>query len=164
MSAADAQWLAVNRFLGREAIALDDKDWDTWLSLYAEDAEYWAPAWDDRERLTTDPQREISLIYYHNRGGLEDRVFRIRTGRSSASSPAPRTSHMFTLLLLEEGDGMVRARTSWTATSVLDGTVTVYSGSAFYDLVPSGDTFLIKRKKTVIINDLAQTMLDVYSI
>ena len=30
-----------------------------------------------------DPQTEISLIYYPNKGGLEDRVFRIRTERSS---------------------------------------------------------------------------------
>jgi 3-phenylpropionate/cinnamic acid dioxygenase small subunit len=34
------------------------------------------------------------LIYYPNKGGLEDRVFRIRTERSSATSiPEPRTSH-----------------------------------------------------------------------
>ena len=164
MTVTDTQWLAVHRFLGREAVALDDKDWDTWLSLYAEDAEYWAPAWDDRERLTVDPQREISLIYYHNRGGLEDRVFRIRTGRSSASTPGPRTSHMYTLLSTEDADGLVRARTSWTVASVLDGAVTVYNGSAFYDLEPVGGSFVIKRKKTVIINDIAQTMLDVYSI
>jgi benzoate/toluate 1,2-dioxygenase beta subunit len=160
----DARWLAVYRFLGREAQALDEKDWDSWLALYAEDAQYWVPAWDDRERLTADPQREISLIYYHNRGGLEDRVFRIRTGRSSASTPAPRTQHMFTLLSVEDTDDALHARTSWTVTSVLDGEVTVYSGTAHYDLAPEGNSFVIKRKKTIIINDVAKTMLDVYSI
>src|SRR3712207_6909137 len=36
--------------------------------------------------LTEDPHREMSLIYYGNKGGLEDRVFRIRTERSSATS------------------------------------------------------------------------------
>jgi benzoate/toluate 1,2-dioxygenase beta subunit len=30
------------------------------------------PAWDDDGTLVTDPQREISLIWYGNRGGLED--------------------------------------------------------------------------------------------
>jgi benzoate/toluate 1,2-dioxygenase beta subunit len=164
MTAENSRWMDVYRFLGREAQALDDRDWDTWLALYAEDAQYWVPAWDDRERLTNDPQREISLIYYHNRGGLEDRVFRIRTGRSSASSPAPRTSHLFSLLSLTDGDGLLQARTSWQVTSVLDGVVTTYSGRAYYGLAPNGDSFLIKRKKTVVINDVAQTMLDVYSI
>jgi benzoate/toluate 1,2-dioxygenase beta subunit len=136
----DARWLAVCRFLGREAQALDEKDWDSWLDLYAEDAQYWVPAWDDRERLTADPQSEISLIYYHNRGGLEDRVFRIRTGRSSASTPAPRTQHMFTLLSVEDTDDALHVRTSWTVTSVLDGEVTVYSGTAHYDLAPVGNS------------------------
>jgi len=164
MTAQNARWVDVCRFLGREAVALDDKDWDAWLALYAEDAQYWVPAWDDRERLTEDPQREISLIYYHNRGGLEDRVFRIRTGRSSASSPAPRTSHVFTLLSLTEADGVLHARTSWHVTSVLEGAITIYAGRAYYDLSPDGDSFLIKRKKTVVMNDVAQTMLDVYSV
>ena len=49
-------------------------------------------------------------------------------------------------------------------TSVLEDRPTVYSGSAIYDLEPMGDAFVIKRKYTVVINDLAQTMLDVYSI
>lgn len=164
MSRNNATWQEVSRFLGKEALALDEKDWDGWLQLYHHDAEYWVPAWDDRERLTQDPNREISLIYYPSRAGLEDRVFRIRTGRSSASTPGPRTSHLFTLLSAEEDDGLVTVRTSWNVTSVLDGRVTVYAGNASYDLERADDTFLIKRKKTVVINDVAQTMLDVYSI
>lgn len=80
-------------FLYREARYLDDKDWDSWLELYAADATFWMPAWDDADQLTEDPQREISLIWYGNRGGLEDRVFRIRTERSSATIPDTRTSH-----------------------------------------------------------------------
>jgi benzoate/toluate 1,2-dioxygenase reductase subunit len=51
------------------------------------------PAWDDNDRIVEDPQAEISLIYYAKRSGLEDRVFRIKTERSSASTPEPRTSH-----------------------------------------------------------------------
>jgi hypothetical protein len=82
------------QFLYREARYLDDRDWDAWLSLYADDAEFWMPSWDDDDKLTEDPQTEISLIWYGHKGGLEDRVFRIRTERSSATSlPEPRTSH-----------------------------------------------------------------------
>tara|TARA_R110002020_G_scaffold291182_1_gene506637 strand:- start:51 stop:545 length:495 start_codon:yes stop_codon:yes gene_type:complete len=164
VTALDAQWVAVSRLLGREALLLDEKDWDGWLSLYTEDAVYWVPAWDDRERLTADPNREISLIYYPNRGGLEDRVFRIRTGRSSASTPGARTSHLFSLLSVTDKGDLVQVRTSWSVTSVLEGVVMTYHGSAHYDLIMAGDSFLIKRKETIIVNDLAQTMLDVYSI
>ena len=75
----------VEQFLYREARYLDDREFDRWLECYAPDAEFWMPAWDDDDSLTTDPQRDISLIWYGNRAGLEDRVFRIRTDRSSAT-------------------------------------------------------------------------------
>ncbi len=52
------------------------------------------PAWGDDDQLTRDPQKEISLIYYPNREGLEDRVYRIKTERSGASTPEPRTTHI----------------------------------------------------------------------
>ena len=48
----------VREFLYREARYLDDKDWDNWLDLYASDAEFWMPAWDDDDKLTQDPQNE----------------------------------------------------------------------------------------------------------
>ncbi|TCZ64985.1 aromatic-ring-hydroxylating dioxygenase subunit beta [Roseicella aquatilis] len=67
------------------------KDWDAWLACYAPDAESWMPCWDD-DKLTEDPQTEISLIWYGDRGGLKDSVFRIRTERSSTTSlPEPPT-------------------------------------------------------------------------
>ena len=95
----------VQAFLYSEARCLDDKDWDGWLAHYAPTATFWMPAWDDDDKLTEDPQREISLIWYGSKQGLEDRVFRIRTERSSATSlPEPRTSHNITNVeLLEAG-------------------------------------------------------------
>ena len=80
---------AINAFLFREVRHLDDREFEPWLELYAPDAEYWMPAWDDDDQLTDDPHSQISLIYYPNRNGLEDRVFRIKTDRSSASMPEP---------------------------------------------------------------------------
>ena len=71
----------IQAFLYREARLLDDEQWDEWLDLYHPDAVFWMPSWDDTDQLITDPQREISLIYYPSRQGLEDRVFRIKTKR-----------------------------------------------------------------------------------
>ena len=62
----------VEQFLYREARMLDDRDFEGWLNCYAPDAEFWMPAWDDDDTLVTDPQQEISLIWYGNRAGLED--------------------------------------------------------------------------------------------
>ena len=96
----------VEQFLYREARYLDDREFDKWLECYAPDAEFWMPAWDDDDTLVTDPKTEISLIYYNNRGGLEDRVFRIKTDRSSATSlPEPRTSHNISNVEIVQQDG-----------------------------------------------------------
>ena len=93
-------------FLYREARLLDDRQWDEWLDCYSPKAEYWMPAWDDDDQLVEDPHKHISLIYYPNREGLEDRVFRIKTERSGASTPEPRTSHFIgNIEILQERDG-----------------------------------------------------------
>ena len=77
---------AIEQFLYREARYLDDREFEKWLDCYADDVEYWMPSWRDDDLLCEDPQTEISLVYYPNKGGLTDRVFRIRTERSSATS------------------------------------------------------------------------------
>ena len=82
-----ADYQRVQSFLYREARLLDDRRWDEWLECYSPDAEFWMPAWTDDDELTGDPHSEISLIYYPNRQGLEDRVYRLNTGRSAASTP-----------------------------------------------------------------------------
>ncbi|MDB5699397.1 MAG: aromatic-ring-hydroxylating dioxygenase beta subunit [Alphaproteobacteria bacterium] len=39
MTVDDGRWLSIQRFLGKEALLLDDKKWDEWLELYRTDAE-----------------------------------------------------------------------------------------------------------------------------
>ena len=87
---------AIQSFVFQEARALDERRWADWLEFYAEDVEYWMPSWDDDDTLTSNPQNEVSLIYYANRQGLEDRIFRIETERSSATIPDTRHSHSIT--------------------------------------------------------------------
>lgn len=156
----------VQQFLYREARFLDDKDWDAWLALYAPDAEFWMPSWDDDDKLTEDPQTEISLIWYGHKGGLEDRVFRIRTERSSATSlPEPRTSHNISNVeILEQGGGTVKLRFNWVTFSYRYKTTDTYYGTSFYTLDTSGPRPLIKRKKVVLKNDYIHHVVDVYQV
>ena len=72
--------------LQRESVYLDEQRWDEWLALYIADCEYWVPSWKNEETLTSNPQAELSHIYYATRAGLEDRVVRIRSRRSPAST------------------------------------------------------------------------------
>ena len=157
---------AAQQFLYREARYLDDRDWDAWLALYASDVEFWMPSWDDDDKLTTDPQSEISLIWYGHKGGLEDRVFRIRTERSSATSlPEPRTSHNISNVeVLEQSNGVCKLRFNWVTFSFRYKTVDTYFGTSFYTLDTLGAQPLIKRKKVVLKNDYSHHVVDIYQI
>lgn len=155
----------VRDFLYREARYLDDKQWDEWLELYAPDATFWMPAWDDRDELIDNPQTEISLIWYGNRSGLEDRVFRIKTERSSATIPDTRTSHNISNLeIVEQGEGFVKVRFNWHTLSFRYKTVDHYYGTSFYTLDTRASNPVIKEKKVVLKNDYVRQVIDVYHI
>jgi benzoate/toluate 1,2-dioxygenase beta subunit len=156
----------VEKFLYAEARMLDDRDFEGWLECYALDAEFWMPAWDDDETLSSDPQREISLIWYGNRGGLEDRVFRIRTDRSSATSlPEPRTGHNITNVEIVRQDGdLAEVRFNWFTLYYRYETVDTYFGTSLYTLDVSGAQPLIKRKKVILKNDYIHHVVDIYHV
>lgn len=155
----------VEAFLHREARCLDDRDWDAWLECYAPDASFWMPAWDDDDELTQDPQTEMSLIYYARRDGLEDRVFRLKTERSSASTPTPRTSHnIANVEILEREVATMKLRFNWHTLSFRYQTVDSYFGTSFYTLDVSGERPRIKAKKVVLKNDYIHHVVDVYHL
>ena len=154
------------QFLYREARFLDDKEWDGWLAMYAPDAEFWMPAWDDDDKLVENPQTDISLIYYPHKGGLEDRVFRIRTERSSATSlPEPRTSHNINNVeILEQSNGLCRLRFNWLTFNFRYKTTDTYFGTSYYTIGTSGEQPLIKNKRVVLKNDYIHHVIDIYHI
>ena len=153
----------IQAFIYREARLLDDREWDQWLKCYSEDVVYWMPAWDDEDQLTEDPQREISLIYYPNRDGLEDRVYRLETERSGASSlPEPRTTHMTTNLeILSREGNEVKLRFNWQTNSHRYHKTESFFGTSFYTLDISGEQPLITEKKMVLNNDYINQVIDI---
>lgn len=159
------QPLAIAAFLYREARLLDDRQWDQWLALYARDVSYWMPAWDDDDQITEDPNSQISLIYYDSRDGLEDRVFRIKTERSSASTPEPRTSHnLSNIELLEVRGDEVDVRYNFLTLCHRYKVDDRFFGSGFVTLCRNDDDYLIRRKKIVLKNDYIRQVIDVYHV
>lgn len=152
-------------FLFREARLLDDREWDEWLTCYAPDVTYWMPAWDDDDAITEDPHSQISLIFYPNRDGLEDRVFRIKTERSGASTPEPRTSHNVTNVeVVAERDGEVDVRYNFHTLNHRYKVTDQFFGTIFVKLRKDGDNLLISNKKIVLKNDYIRQVIDVYHI
>jgi benzoate/toluate 1,2-dioxygenase beta subunit len=155
----------VTNFLYREARLLDDRQWDEWLACYSPKVVYWMPAWDDDDQLVEDPQQHISLIYYPNRDGLEDRVFRIKTERSSASMPEPRTSHFIANVeVVEQRAGELDVRFNWQTLSHRYKATDTFFGTSFYTLDTSADALVILNKKIVLKNDYIHQVIDVYHV
>ena len=155
----------ISQFLFQEARFLDDEQWDDWIECYAPSASFWMPAWDDDDQLTTDPQSEISLIYYPDRQGLEDRVFRIKTERSSATMPDTRTSHNINNIEVIERDGdKLTVRFNWNTLSFRYKTSYSYFGMSRYEIDFSGEQPKILNKYVVLKNDYINQVIDIYHL
>jgi 3-phenylpropionate/cinnamic acid dioxygenase small subunit len=164
-SLADAQSL-----LFREALYLDTRRWDDWLALYAEDARFWVPAWIDEHTLGASPDSELSLVYCAARAGLEDRVWRIRSGLSAASTVLPRTAHavssgVATAIEIDDAPGVL-IESSWTC-HVHDPKHRhdhVFFGRYEHALRHDAAGWRIASKKVVLMNDTIPTLLDFYCV
>ena len=153
--------------LHREALYLDERRWDDWLALYAEDVEYWVPAWKGEHEATEDPRREISLIYLNSRARLEERIGRIRSGRSAASLVLPRTAHAISNVLVEGETAEAADVRCLCITHIYDPksrsehrTVARHA----LGLARIGEGWRIRFKKVLLLNDNLRTKLDFYML
>ena len=154
--------------LQREAALLDEQRWDEWLALYTEDCEFWMPAWKGDGTLTADPRTELSHIYYAGRKGLEDRIVRIRSGRSPASTPMPRTAHLVGSILPlapPAGERLV-LRSTWACHVYFPRSAESHAFFGRYEhtLAHGEGRWRIARKKIVLQNESIPAMLDIYCV
>ncbi len=153
--------------LFHEAALLDSGAWREWLQLYTEDAVYWMPAWKDELTQTSDPDRELSLIYYAGRAALEDRVQRASGGQSIASSPRPRCLHMISNVRVLGQDTQSAAVESAFCVHLHDVRLNrthSFFGRYQHRLVPQSGQWLIAAKTIFLLNDQIPTVVDFYSI
>ena len=155
-------------FLYREAQLLDERRWDEWVDLYAEDAVFWVPAWKSEDEPTSSPDTELSLIYYEGRSNLADRVWRARSNLSVASTPLHRTAHAITNVLLEATPATDQAviKSSW-ATHTFNPrrkAQHVFFGLTEHTLRLEGGAWRIARKKVLLLNDYIPAVLDFYMV
>lgn len=155
----------VSALLFEEAAALDEQRWDDWLALFTPDIEYWMPAWDSEHEMTQDPTSEISLMYYSDRSGLEDRIWRIKSGMSSASTPLPRTCHLVTNIRVGAvADGLLQVKANWQGNAYRHEKTDSFYGRYEYGLREEQGKLLIARKKIVLMNDVIPSVVDIYNV
>ena len=122
------------RLLDLEARLLDQTKYEDWLALYAEHCVVWVPAGEK----AGDPRREVA-IYFDDRRRLEDRIYRLRTGKAWSQVPASRTVRLVTnvevfqaeerlmvrsnLLMSEFRAGETRVVAAWCAHRMAGGKI-----------------------------------------
>lgn len=90
----------IEEFLFREARLLDERRFEDWLELFAEDGLYWVPAAPDQQS----PLDALSL-FYEDKSLLDVRIRQIRHPRYYAQAPATRTRHVIGNVELEDSEG-----------------------------------------------------------
>ncbi len=163
-------WLSSDQaaqLLYREALLIDTCRFAEWLDLFTVDVEFWMPAWRDETTTTQDPDSELSLIYYKGRRNLEDRVMRLTSGLSTASSPLPRVVHLVTNVLVtgQDAEGAdLSAAFTCHRFDVRMNRADCFFGRYEYRLVWVGEHWQIARKKIILLNDTIPTVVDINAI
>lgn len=157
--------IAVTELIQWESTLLDRRRWEEWIALYTEDAVYWVPSWANEEETTTDPEVQLNLIYLRNRGGLEDRIFRIESRDSYASVPLDRTVHVVGNILIDrvEGDEITALANCLIHSYGKKGGMTRASRYDFTLRKVDGG-LMIAQKKITFIDDRLEGPVDVYHI
>lgn len=156
---------AVSQFLNQKSEYCDNFQWNKYLELYDEDSEYHIPQWIDDHTYVTDPNQGMSYIYYEDRTGLEDRVFRIETGKAASATPLPRTAHFISNVRVKELDeGLIEAKVVWKTLYNRQGLEGQFYGHATYTLRKTEDSFRIRKQHTLLLNDKIDSVLDFYHV
>src|SRR2546421_2424626 len=104
--------------LEREARLLDQGRFKEWLELYAERCVVWVPG----AEPAGDPRREVT-VYFDDRRRLEDRIYRLSTGKAWSQVPPSRTVRLVTNVeaFRTEGRTVLMVRSNFVITEFRAG-------------------------------------------
>lgn len=141
---------AIETLIAREAALLDDRRYEEWLALYADDAWYWVP-----HRLgQASPKEEISL-FYDDRMLMETRVRRLTAAIAHAETPRTRTLRVVGRAEIapsaEAGCDFV-ATAKFVMIEYRLNAQHVYGGTSRYGLRRAGKGFAIAWKRVDLVN------------
>lgn len=146
----------VEEFLYLEARLLDERRFEEWLKLLADDLRYWMPMtrnvrFDEADRAETRERQDVNW-FDEGKETLVLRVQQIRTGVHWSEEPLSRTCHCVTNVLL---DGVTAETVSVNSRFLIyrnrgDTEVDLFAGKREDVLLRTGDGFLLRRRKIVL--------------
>jgi benzoate/toluate 1,2-dioxygenase beta subunit len=139
--------LTPEEFLYHEAALLDDRRFEEWLELYAEDAVYWIPQGDE-----PDPRQQVSIAY-DDRRRLHERVLRISSGFAYSQDPPSRTCHVVgNVRVVSEQDGEMSLNSNVVVAEVRRNVQNLYVCRVEHSLVADAGSYRIRRKVVRLVN------------
>lgn len=127
---------------------MDAHAYDEWLALWDEDATYWVPCNAD----DIDPTQNVSIIY-DRRGQLRARIHRLKE-TSWLREQAPRLKRLVSNIEVESAtDSEVVVSASFILAELHHHTQYLWVGSTTHRLIPSGDSFKLRSKKVLLLNN-----------
>lgn len=141
----------VSDFIAREAALADSHRYSEWIELWDREGIYWVPANAD----DYDPARHVSIIY-DDFNRLQERCFRLSVEGAHSQDPPSRLCRVVGNIQLSSDPAMpgeLTATASMVLVEVRSGFKTVYGGRLEFRLVDTGQTFTIRRKKVVLLDN-----------
>ena len=151
----------IEQFVYHEARLLDERRFDAWLDLYAEDGCYWAPTRHDQ----ASPDERVSL-FYDTRATMAARIARLAHPDVHVQMPPSHTVHMVSNIEIDTGwrsDQEIRVHAAFFMGEYRHTEPRWYAGRYEYTLRRVGSALKIARKKVVLVDcEAAFTAMAIY--
>lgn len=141
---------AIERFLIGEVRLLDERRFEDWRELFAEDGRYWVPLKPDQKS----PDGESSL-FFDDRKIMATRFERLRHPNIHSQNPPHRTCRIVGNVAVErvdEAKGEIWVGSNMIMTDYRQRIGRTFSGRVHHHLRKEGDAFKIVLKKVDLIN------------
>ena len=138
------------RFLVREARLIDERRFDEWYDLFADDGYYWVPAAPGQ----ADPLNHNSLAY-EDKLLLQLRIERLKSSLAYSQKPASRCHHLLQTPEVEKREparGEYLTRTQFIYTETRGDESQRYAATAWHTLAGSSGGLRIRLKRVDILN------------
>ena len=150
LSAVDQSERKIRRFIHHEARLIDERRFEEWLELFADDSRYWIPS-----RPGQTDAKSVPSIIYEDRALLKIRVSRLMHPRAYAALPTPRTLHVVGNLEIRDHDestDQLRVSTNLLVVEHQEATMRTFAGHCEHILRRSNDSFEIALKRIDLID------------
>lgn len=139
----------LERFLYRESDLLDDRNYDEWLDMLADDITYWVPNFNE-----DGVPGETGVIVLERLPALRARVARALDPMNPTQRPPARTRHFYTNVLVKASSADTAVVTSSLLLYVSkDGKLMVYPGKCEHALRKVGGSWRIAAKTINFISN-----------